>query len=125
MSDIHEKLLAKYKGDLKIPDTPLSFTEHCSNKLIRLMTDEEKILKDVKKAVEEGRPLDRFGAYLKNFQRDIHVKEGLLFNDNKLIVPAALSLPFLSLLHETHPGQFGMKPLAENIWWPHLFREIY
>ena len=125
MSDIHEKLLAKYKGDLKIPDTPLSFTEHCSNKLIRLMTDEEKILKDVKKAVEEGRPLDRFGAYLKNLQRDIHVKEGLLFNDNKLIVPAALSLPFLSLLHETHPGQFGMKPLAENIWWPHLFREIY
>ena len=32
MSDIHKKLLAKYKGDLKLPDTPLSFTEHCSNK---------------------------------------------------------------------------------------------
>ena len=89
------------------------------------MTDEDKILKNVKKAVEEGRPLDRFGAYLKTFQRDIHVKEGLLFNDNKLIVPAALRSPFLSLLHETHPGQFGMKPLAENIWWPHLYREIY
>ena len=63
------------------------------------MTDEDKILKDAKKAVEEGRPLDRFGAYLKNFQRDIHVNEGLLFNDNKLIVPAALRLPSLSLLH--------------------------
>ena len=66
------------------------------------MTDEDKILKDVKEAVEEGRPLDRFGAYLKNFQRDIHVKEELLFNDNKLIVTAALRSPFLSLLHETH-----------------------
>ena len=53
------------------------------------------------------------------------MKEGLLFNDNKLIVPAALRSPFLSLLHETHPGQFGMKALAENIWWPHLYREIY
>ena len=31
------------------------------------MTDEDKILKDVKKAVEEGRSLDRFGAYLKTF----------------------------------------------------------
>ena len=122
MSDIHKKLLAKYKGDLKLPDIPLSLTEHCSNKLIRLMTDEDKILKDVKKA---GRPMDRFGAYLKIFQRDIHVKEGLLFNDNKLIVPADLKSPFQSLLHETHPGQFGMKSLAENIWWPHLYREIY
>ena len=89
------------------------------------MTDEDKNLNDVKKAVEEGRPLDRFGSYLKTFQRDIHVKEGLLFNDNKLIVPAALRSPFLSLLHETHPGQFGMKSLAENIWWPNLCREIF
>ena len=70
---------------------------------------------DVKKAVEDGRTLERFGAYLKNFQRNIHVKEGLLFNDNKLIVPAALRSLFLSLLHETHPGRFGMNSLAENI----------
>ena len=105
MSDIHQKLLTKYKGDLKLPDTPLSLTDHCSNKLIRLMADEDKILKDLTMAVEEGRPLDRFGAYLKNFQRDIQVKEGLLFNDNKLKVPAALRSPFLSLLRETHPGQ--------------------
>ena len=62
---------------------------------------------------------------MKTFQRDIHVKEGLLFNDNKLKVPAALRSPFMSLLHETHPGQFGMKSLAKNIWWPHLYREIY
>ena len=55
----------------------------------------------MKKEVEEGRPLDRFGAYLKTFQRDIHVKEGLFFNDNKLKMPAALRLPFMSLLHET------------------------
>ena len=125
MSDLHKKLLAKYKGDLKLPDTPLSLTDHCSNKLIKLMTDEDKILKEVKKAVEEGTPLDKLGAYLENFQRDIHVKEGLLFNDNILIVPAALKSPFFALLHETHPGQLGMKSLAEKNWWPHLYREIY
>ena len=51
--------------------------------------------------------------------------DGLLFNDNKLIVPAALRSPFMSFFHETHPRQFGMKSLAENIWWPHLYREIY
>ena len=42
-----------------------------------------------------------------------------------MIVPAALRSPFLSLLHETHPRQFGMKTLEENIWWPHLYRETY
>ena len=49
MSEIHQKLLTKYKGELKLPSFPLVFTDHCSNKLIRMMTDEDKILKDVKK----------------------------------------------------------------------------
>ena len=42
MSDLHKKLLAKYKGDLKLPDIPLSLTDHCSNKLIKLMSEETK-----------------------------------------------------------------------------------
>ena len=125
MSEIHKNLLAKFNEELKLPAFPLAFTEHCSNKLIKLMTDEDKVLKDVKKAVEEGRPVDKFGACIKTFQRYIHVKEVLLFNDNKLIVPADLRSPIMSLLHKTHPGQFGMKSLAENIWWPHLYRQIY
>ena len=49
MSEIHQKLLTKYKGELKLPSSLLVFTDHCSNKLIRMMTDEDKILKDVKK----------------------------------------------------------------------------
>ena len=53
------------------------------------------------------------------------MREGLLFNNNILIVPVALRSPFMSLLHETHPGQFGMKALAENIRWPHLYKLIF
>ena len=89
------------------------------------MTDEDKILKEETRALEEGKTLDKVGAYLKTFQPDIHLEEGLLINDNKLIVPSALRSPFKTLVHETHPGQFGMKALAENTWWPHLYREIY
>ena len=75
--------------------------------------------------MEEGRPLDRFRAYLKTFQRDIHVKEGIKFDDNELIVPAALTLIFIPLLHKTQLGQFGMKAPVEIFWWPRLYREIY
>ena len=28
-------------------------------------------------------------------------------------------------LYETHPDQFGMKYLAQYIWWPHINRQIY
>ena len=31
----------------------------------------------------------------------------------------------MTLLRETPPGQFEMKALGDNIWWPHLSREIY
>ena len=75
--------------------------------------------------MKNGTPLDIFGGYLKTFQRHIIQGEVLLFKDNKLITPAALRSPFLSFLHETHPGQIGMKALAEKNWWPHLYRELY
>ena len=126
MSDLHEKLLAKYKGDLRLPDNPLSLTDHCSNKLIKLMTDEDPQNPQGGKEGGTGRQtIGQIRSLPKELPEVNHVKEGLLFNDNKLVVPAALRSPFLSLLHETHPGQFGMKALAENIWWPHLYREIY
>ena len=115
MSEMHQKLLTKYKGEQKLPSSPLVFADLGSNKLIRMMIYKDKILKDVMEVVEDGRPLDRFRVYLITFQRDIHEKEVKLFDDNKLIVPEALRFPFMKLLHETHSGQFGMKGLAENV----------
>ena len=46
MSQIHQKLVATYKADLKLASSPLVFTDYCSNKLHLMMTDEDKILKD-------------------------------------------------------------------------------
>ena len=46
----------------KLPSYPLVFTDYCSIKLIRMNADENNFLKEVKKAVEEVRPLDRFLA---------------------------------------------------------------
>ena len=65
------------------------------------------------------------GTYMKNYTKDLHVKDELLFLDNKLVVPATIRGTFNSMLHETHPGQFGMKSLAEYLWWQHIYREIY
>ena len=62
---------------------------------------------------------------MKNFAKDLHVKDDLLFLDNKLVVPATIRATFITMIHETHPGQFGMKSLAEYMWRPHIYREFY
>ena len=65
------------------------------------------------------------GAYMKIYAKDLHVKDDLLFLDIKLVVPATIRGTFNSMLHETHPGPFGMKSLADYLWWLHIYQEIY
>ena len=65
------------------------------------------------------------GFYMKNYAKDLHVKDELLFLDNKLVVPATFRGTFNSMLHQTHPGQFWIKSLAKYLWWPHIYLEIY
>ena len=83
------------------------------------------MLWDLKETIKRNRPLGIHGTYMKNYAKDLHVKDELLFLDNKLVVPATIRGTLNSMLHETHPGQFGMKSLAEYLWWPHIYREIY
>ena len=89
------------------------------------MTREDKVLCDLIETIKTNRPLGIHGAYIKIYAKDLQVKDDLLFLDNKLVVPATIRETFNWMLHETHPGQFGMKSLAEYLWWPHIYREIY
>ena len=45
--------------------------------------------------------------------------------DGKLVIPFTLRNAMMKTLHETYPGHFGMKYLAQYIWWPHFNRHIY
>ena len=65
------------------------------------------------------------GAYMKIYAKDLHVKDDLVFLDNKLVNPATIRGASNSMLHETHPGQFGMKSLAKYLWWPQIYWKIY
>ena len=63
--------------------------------------------------------------YFKQFTRDLHESDGLLYMDGKLVIPFTLRNAMMKTLLETHPGQFGMKYLAQNVWWPHTNRQTY
>ena len=120
----HADLARRYKVDLNLQISPIRPENHCSKKLLQIMTREDKVLWDLIETIKINRPMGVHGAYMKNYAKDLHVKDELLFLDNKLVVPATIRGTFKSILHETHPGQFGMKSLAEYLWWPHIYRKF-
>ena len=121
----HADLVRRYKAALNLPISPIRPKNHCSKTLLQIMTREDKVLSDLIETKKRKRPMGIHGAYMKNYAKDLHVKDDLLFLDNKLVVPATIRGTFNSMLHETHLGQFGMKSLAEYLWWPHIYRETY
>ena len=125
LSDDHANLFKRYKSDLKLPSSPILPENHCSKKLLQLMFREDKVIWDLIETMKTNRPMGIHGAYMKILAKDLHMKDNLLFLDKKLVVPATIRGTFNTMLHETHPGQIEMKSLAEYLWWPHIYREIY
>ena len=62
---------------------------------------------------------------MNKYEKDIREKGDLLFMNIKLVVPTAIRGTFRLMLYETLPGQFGLKVLAEYMWWPNIFCEIF
>ena len=120
LNNDHFNLLNRYKANLILPSSPIVPENHCSKKLIQIMTKDNKFLWDLITTLMTGRPLEVNGFYMKRYEKDLHTRDDLLFLDNKIVTPAAARGAFSSILHESHPGQFGMKFLAELIWRPHI-----
>ena len=95
-------------------------------KLVALLTEDDPMLNPIVKALQnEVEKIKANSPYFKHFFRDLHESDGLLYMDGKLVIPFSLRNAMMKALHETHPGQFGMKYLAQYIWWPHINRQIY
>ena len=54
-------------------------------------------------------------------KEDIYVLEGVIFKENKMLIPQALRSSVVELLHEGHQGVNGMAANArERLFWPGL-----
>ena len=82
LSPDHAYLLRRYKSDLNLPNSPIRPENHCSKKLLQIMTRENKVLWELIETIETNRPMGIHGAYMKIYAKDLHVKDGLLFLDN-------------------------------------------
>ena len=79
----------------------------------------------VKALQNKVKSINANSRYLYQFSKDLHKTDGLLYMDGKLVIPFTLQNAVSKTLHKPHPGQFGMKYLAQHIWWPHINRQIY
>ena len=127
LNNDHAALLKRYREKLSLPSSPLIPEIQRSRKLLQIMTKDDKTLWDLITTLimKMGRPLGIYGSFMKSYENNVQARDELLFLDDNLLVPAAARKACSSRLDESHPGQFGMKFLAESIWWPHIYIEIY
>ena len=126
ISSEHKKLVTKFRENLKLPERPLDLNTLFNAKLVALLTEDNELLNPIVKALQKK--VDNINAnsrYLHQFSKELHESDGLFYMDGKLVIPFTLRNAVLKTLHESHPGQFGMKYLAQYIWWPHIYRQIY
>ena len=113
----HANLVKKYRENLKLPDRPLDLNIHFNAKLVALLTEEDPMLNPLVKVLQKKvEKINANSPYFNYITRDLHESDGLLYMDGKLVILFILRNAMMKTLHETHPGQFGMKYLAQYIW---------
>ena len=79
LNNDHFNLLKRYKANLSLPSSPIIPENHCSKKLIQIMTKDAKFLWDLITTLKTGRPLEFHGFYMKNYEKDLHTRDDLIF----------------------------------------------
>ena len=85
LPDDHAKLVKSYKADLSLPLSPILPENHCSTKLLELMTRDDKKIWDLIETKKTKRPMGIHGSYMKNFANDLHGKDDQLILEDILV----------------------------------------
>ena len=75
----------------------------------------------IRKAPEDLRQIDE---YYYNCRDHLHVVNGVVCYDEKVVIPKPLRAPLTELFHAVHPGQIGMLDVSEHAFWPRMKREL-
>lgn len=95
-------------------------TVHLNAKIIGQESENDTLISTVLKYVEKGWPSHVKDRNLKNFyskRRELNFESGCLFFGDRIVVPNALRLTTLQLLHSNHRGIQKMKQIARRYFY--------
>jgi RNase H-like domain found in reverse transcriptase/Integrase zinc binding domain len=91
-------------------------------------TEEDKILREVRRNVQHGWPEKWKDDALQPYyvrRNDLSIEQNCVLWGQRVLVPAALQKEILKLLHSQHNGIVRMKLLARSCcWWPKMDNDI-
>ena len=85
-------------------------------------TDDGKLLKTL--VCLERRTLEQIPEEYKAYQRQLSTRFGVVFFDDRIIIPKSLRTTNIMLLHKGHAAINKMTAAAKPFWWPQLIRDI-
>ena len=90
--------------------------------LVEETARETKILNAVT-AVEKNQIEEIFYPY-RPHRHHLTTRFGLLFYNDKIVIPEAMRSTIIAMLHQGHPSATKMDQSSAAFWWPGLYREI-
>ena len=85
-------------------------------------TEDEKLLKTL--VCLERRTLEQIPEECKAYQRQLSMRFGVVFYDDRIIIPKSLRTTIIMLLHKGHAAINKMTAAAKPFWWLRLVRDI-
>ena len=85
-------------------------------------TNDEKLLKTL--VCIERKTLEQMPEEFKEYKNHLSTTFGVVFYDDKIIIPQALRRTIITLLHKRHPAINKMSAAAKPFWWPKLTKKI-
>lgn len=96
-------------------------------KIIATETDNDSILKNIKKFIKSGWPSKIKNEYKEYYlkRNELTIDKGCLLFGYRVIIPLALRKRILSELHASHMGMVKTKSVARSyVWWPYMGKDI-
>ena len=84
---------------------------------------EKGAVRDCVLRIDQDRLKD-ISPYISSYWRDLSVKHVCLCIHERIVIPKAIKDTVLEDIYFTCPGSFAMLSLAQNIWWPYIYRDI-
>lgn len=123
-SDDHTEMHL-YTVKMSLPaDTPVSLTE------LQLHTSQDSTLQKVVTMIQHGWPhakakVEHLLQEFWNVRNDLSYIDGVIYKNEKSVIPSVLRNKIISLAHEGHLGMSKCKSrIREYYWWPYLNRNV-